>query len=307
MKYLVVIGGPTASGKTGVAIALAQHYQTAILSADSRQFYREMHIGTAKPTVEEQAAAPHYFVDFLSIEQSYSVGDFERDALAQLDVLFQQHDLVLLCGGSGLYIKALCEGLDQFPEVPPAIRQELQQVYAEQGIEALQEELQRVDPIYYAQVDLHNPQRLMRALEVCRASQRPYSSFRKQKSAKRSFQPIYLRLDWERSQLYDRINQRVDLMIEQGLEAEAKALYPMRVLNALQTVGYQELFDYFDGTISLEEAIELIKRNSRRYAKRQMTWLRRDTHWKPFAPEQIEAMIAHINEQKIQLKKLNKK
>lgn len=278
---LLVVAGPTASGKTALSIQLAQYYQTVVLSGDARQFYQEMTIGTAKPTPEELAAAPHHFIDYLSIKTPYNVGDFERDALALLQTHYQHHDWAVLAGGSNLYLKAVCEGLDHYPDVPPAVRAELVDLLDAEGITVLQQELSNSDPDYYAQVDTQNPHRLIRALEICRHTGQPFSSFQGQPKEPRSFRTLTLALQWERTELYARINQRVDRMIEAGLVEEAQALYPYRTLNALQTVGYQELFDYFDGTIDLPMAIELIKRNTRRYAKRQLTWLRKDPkiHW----------------------------
>jgi tRNA dimethylallyltransferase len=295
-KILLVVGGATASGKTGFAIQLARHFQTEILSADSRQFYREMTIGTAKPSPEELAQVPHHLVGHISIETPYSVGDFEEDALGLLDRLFLNHSIVVLCGGSGLFIKALCEGLDEFPEVPALIVQTLQKEYEQKGIEFLQQELLQSDPVYYQEVDLQNPRRLLRALSVSRASGKAFSSFRQQAPKNRTFQAVYLQMDWPREDLYRRINQRVDLMINNGLIEEARQLYPNRHLRALQTVGYQELFDHFSGLVSLEEAIELIKRNSRRYAKRQLTWFRRDDFWKSFHPADFEKALNYIDQ-----------
>ncbi|MDX2071931.1 MAG: tRNA (adenosine(37)-N6)-dimethylallyltransferase MiaA [Haliscomenobacter sp.] len=297
-KYLIVVGGPTGSGKTAMAIRLAQFFHTEILSADSRQFFREMSIGTAKASPEELQAVPHHFINSLSVEQAYSVGDFERDALALLARLYQEHQVVILAGGSNLYIKALCEGLDEFPEVPESVRNEVEQLYKKEGIAALQQELAQVDPIYFEQVDRSNPQRLIRAISVHRASGLPFSSFRTQQAESRFFCPLYLWLELPREELYQRINQRVDQMLHAGLETEARSLYPQRHLNALQTVGYQELFDYFAGDISREEAIDLIKRNSRRYAKRQGTWMRRDGFWKTFSPEQFDAIIQYLESEK---------
>lgn len=293
-KFLIVVGGPTASGKTAMAIRLAQHFGTEILSADSRQFFREMNIGTAKASAQELQAVPHHFINSLSIEQDYSVGDYERDALALLAKLYQTHQVVILAGGSSLYIKALCEGLDEFPEVPAEVRDAVENLYQQAGIEALQAELAQVDPLYFEQVDRANPQRLIRAISVYRASGQPFSSFRTQAAEPRFFTPIYIWLDTPREVLYERINQRVDLMLAAGLETEARNLYPQRQLNALQTVGYQEFFDCFDGTISHAAAIELIKRNSRRYAKRQGTWMRRDGFWETFAPSQYDEIISHL-------------
>ncbi len=301
-KYLIVVGGPTGSGKTAMAIRLAQYFQTEILSADSRQFFQEMSIGTAKASPEELQAVPHHFINSLSVEQTYSVGDFERDALALLARLYQKHQVVILAGGSSLYIKALCEGLDEFPEVPDLIRAEVEKLYQNEGIAALQQELEQVDPVYFEQVDRANPQRLIRAISVYRASGLPFSSFRTQQAEPRFFKPIYLWLELPREELYQRINQRVDQMLNAGLEAEARSLYAQRHLNALQTVGYQELFDYFAGDINREEAIELIKRNSRRYAKRQGTWMRRDGFWKTFSPDQFDAIIQYLKSEKRKVK-----
>lgn len=295
MNFLLVIGGPTASGKTDVAIRLAQHYDTVILSADSRQFYREMSVGTAKPEAAQLAQVRHYFIDSLSIHDPYSVGDFERDALALLTVLFRQHQVVLLTGGSGLFLKALCEGLDEFPETPLSVRQEVEAIYREQGLEVLQQQLKEADPEYYAQVDLHNPHRLIRALAVFRASGKPFSSFRKKAAVKRDFRPIFLELSWDRAALYERINKRVDLMLDNGLESEARQLYPWKNLPALQTVGYQELFSCFDGAISREVAIEQIKQHSRNYAKRQLTWSRRDGYWKHFHPSEWSDILQYLH------------
>lgn len=296
-KYLIIVAGPTAVGKTALGIQLAQAFKTVVLSADSRQFYREMTIGTAKPDAEELAAAKHYLVDSLSINDAYNVGDFERDSINLLNELFEKHDVVLMVGGSGLFIKAVCEGLDEYPDVPDSIRKDLQQVFEEQGIEALQQELKTVDPQCYENIDIHNSRRLTRALEVYRASGKPFSSFQNQAKATRIFTPIKILLTMDRQRLYERINYRVDLMLKAGLEAEAKQLALQKHLNALQTVGYQEWFDYFDGKIDQAEAIRLIKRNSRRYAKRQMTWFRKDTTMNVFDVSQkneIEGFIRDL-------------
>ena len=293
-KYLIVVGGPTASGKTTLAIRLAQYFHTEILSADSRQFYREMTIGTAKASMEELSMVPHHFINRLSVCETYNVGDFERDALALLAQLYQKHQVVILAGGSSLYIKALCEGLDVFPDVPTQVREEVEVLYQNSGLVALQTELAEVDPDYFAEVDQSNPHRLIRAISVFRASGFPFSSFRTHQAETRFFTPIYLWLEVPRDILYERINQRVDQMLAHGLESEARGLFEQRHLNALQTVGYQELFDYFAGSISRDEAIELIKRNSRRYAKRQGTWMRRDGFWQLFAPEQWEGILKFV-------------
>lgn len=295
-KYLIIIGGPTASGKTKVAIDIAKHFDTVVLSADSRQFYREMNIGTAKPNAAELEAVTHHFINSLSIHDDYSVGDFEKDATRLLSDVFTKKDVAVLVGGSGLFIKAVCESLDEFPDVPAAINQQLAVEFAEGGLTFLQNELKEKDPDYYQEVDLNNHHRLLRALSVCRASGQPFSSFRSKNKVQRPFTPIYILLDWDRAQLYERINLRVDEMMEMGQLAEAKTLFPLRHLNALQTVGYQELFDHFEGKISLEEAVNLIKQNSRRYAKRQMTWFRRDKHWHSFHPSEPNAMIELIEE-----------
>jgi tRNA dimethylallyltransferase len=296
-KYLIVIGGATATGKTSLSIQLAQYFQTEILSCDSRQFYREMTIGTAKPDAVELHAASHHFIDYLSIEQDYTVGDFERDALILLEKLFQEKDVLIMVGGSGLFIRALCQGLNEFPEVPNSIREELNNLFEREGIEALQNELKQSDREYYEEVDLQNPVRLIRALGVCRVSGQPFSDFRKQKQKTRFFTPIYVLAEMDREVLYDKINRRVDLMLKKGLVEEAKSLFPHRHLNALQTVGYQEFFEYFEGLISLEEAIELVKRNSRRYAKRQMTWFRKDGFWKGFSSSEVDSVIDYIKSQ----------
>ncbi len=293
-KFLLVIGGPTASGKTKIAIKLAQHFKTEVISADSRQFYREMTIGTAKPSEQELQQAPHHFINSFSIHDAYTVGDFERDALALLNRLFKTHQMVVMTGGSGLFIRAVCEGLDEFPEVPGAIREKWQKAFEEKGLAYLQKQLEILDPAYFKKVDIYNSRRLIRALEVCDVSGKPYSFFLNENSKERDFTPIYIKLEWERALLYDRINQRVDQMMENGLQEEARNLYPFRKLKPLQTVGYQELFDFFEGNASLSEAVDLIKQNSRRYAKRQMTWFRKREAWKAFHPDQIKEMLEHI-------------
>jgi tRNA dimethylallyltransferase len=293
-KYLVVIGGATASGKTGLAIEVAKRFKTSILSADSRQFYREMSIGTAKPTAEELAAAPHYFVGNLSIHDYYSVGDFERDALAVLDEIFNTYNIAVMVGGTGLFLRAVCEGLDEFPETPLSIRQDFEDMYEKEGIEPLQKLLQTVDPEYFATVDQQNPMRLTRALTVWKSTGKPFSSFRTQAKKTRDFEPIYIATDLDRTVLYDRINRRVDVMIAEGLLTEAENLLPFRHLNALQTVGYQELFDYFDRKTTVEEAIDKIKQHSRNYAKRQTTWFRKEAHWARFEPSNTEGVLNFI-------------
>lgn len=253
-----------------------------------------MNIGTAKPSAKELAATPHHFINSLSIQDYYSVGDYERDAIELLNRLFEEKRVVVMAGGSGLYIQAVCEGLDHFPDVPTSIREELESLFQQQGIEMLQEELQKVDPNYYAKVDLQNPHRLIRALSVYRASGKPFSSFQNQPKATRNFTPVYLMLSWEREQLYQRINRRVDQMQETGLEEEVRTLLPYQQLTALQTVGYQELFDYFNHKIDRAEAIRLIKRNTRRYAKRQLTWFRRSEKWERFHPDEMDRILGYL-------------
>jgi tRNA dimethylallyltransferase len=293
-KFLIVVGGATATGKTATGIQLAQHFETEILSCDSRQLYREMTIGTAKPTAEELAAAPHHFINLLSIEDDYNVGNFERDALKLLDNLFLKKNVALLVGGSGLFIRALCNGLDEFPTIPLEVKKEVQSLFEKEGLIALQEAVKNADPVYFEKVDQQNPVRLMRALDVIKASGKPFSSFQNQKKKFRNFTPIYINVLMDREQLYERINRRVDLMLEAGLLEEAKSLFPYKEKNSLQTVGYQEFMNFFDGKITLDEAIELVKRNSRRYAKRQMTWFRKEDHWTGFQANEIDKMIEYV-------------
>jgi len=278
-KLLVVIGGATASGKSATCRILAKAFQSEILSADSRQLYKGMDIGTAKESPEALREVPHHFIDILSVKQPYSAGDFEREGLEKLQDLFKHHSVLFLCGGSSMYIKALCEGLDDFPDVPEPIRDYYIDWYRSNGIKALAELLVKRDPEYAQKVDLQNPHRLIRALSVQEASGRPFSSFLTASKSQRPFQLLYFWLDVDRPLLYQRINERVDLMMKQGLLEEAKNFYPLKNLKALQTVGYQELFDYLDGQITLVEAVEQIKQNTRRYAKRQITWRRSQSHW----------------------------
>ena len=272
---LIYVAGPTASGKTTLAIALANHFQTEIVSCDARQFYKEMQIGTAVPSIEERAQAPHHFIQHRSITDDYSVGDFRREALAKLKSLYKTHETVIIVGGSGLYADAVMQGLDEFPEVDPAIRPQLTAIYQQEGIKILQDLLREHDLRHYHVVDKNNPHRLIRALEISLSCGKPYSSFLGKKQAPDFFSSKIITIDWEREPLYQRINQRVDLMVEQGLKAEAKGLYAQKKLNALQTVGYREWFAHFDGKWDEETAIAEIKKNSRRYAKRQTTWFRR--------------------------------
>ena len=281
-KTLLTIVGPTAIGKTRMAIALATHFGTEILSCDSRQFFKELRIGTAVPSAEELMAAPHHFIQHKSIFEAYSVGDFERDTIALLDKLFKKHDVVVMVGGSGLYAKAIIDGLDDFPEVDEVIRQELNEAYAQKGIGYLQELLKTLDEVQYNQMDVQNPQRLIRALEVCRASGKPYSSFLQRKEKQREFTSVQIGLTADRTEVYERINKRVDMMLEEGLLIEAQDMMPYKHLNALQTVGYKELFSFFEGECSFEAAIEAIKMNTRRFAKRQFTWFQKDKRIKWF-------------------------
>tara|TARA_R110002072_G_scaffold182067_1_gene338223 strand:- start:4210 stop:5151 length:942 start_codon:yes stop_codon:yes gene_type:complete len=294
-KYLITIVGPTAIGKTATSIALARFFNSEIISADARQFYKEMSIGTAVPSPSELDKVPHHFIHHISIEKDYSVGDYEMDAIQLIENKFKQKDKLFLVGGSGLYIDAVLKGLDDFPIIAPKIREELQKVFLESGISTLQKKLQQLDPGYYKVVDKNNAHRLIRALEVCIGSGKPYSSFLKKKSKKRNFNVLKIGLKADRELLYGRINNRVDLMMEAGLLNEAKELYDRRHLNALQTVGYKELFSFLNKEISLEKAIEEIKKNSRRYAKRQLTWLRKDTEIKWFEfDEDVNNIIKHI-------------
>lgn len=275
-KYLITIVGPTAIGKTALSIQLAQHFNTEIISCDSRQFYKEMTIGTAVPTKDELTAAKHHFIQNRSIFEDYSVGDFERDALNKLDELFKVHDIIIMVGGSGLYVDAVLNGLDYFPEIAPSVRKKLNKELEEQGLGYLQNKLKQLDINTYHQIALDNPHRIIRALEVCIGSGKPYSSFKNKPKAVRKFNSIKVGLQADREIIYDRINQRVDIMIQEGLIEEAKKLHPHKKLNALQTVGYRELFEAFEGSITTEFAIEEIKKNTRRFAKRQLTWFRKD-------------------------------
>lgn len=286
-KRLIVIVGATGSGKTDVSIRLARMLSAPIISTDSRQIYRGLPIGTAQPSAEQLAAAEHHFIATHDISQHFSCGQFEVQALDLLKHLFAEHDTVIAVGGSGLYVKALCEGMDDLPEVDEELRRQLNARLRAEGVTALAEELKRLDPEYYEQVDRENPSRVLRAVEVSLQTGLPYSSFRTGRTRTRDFKIIKFGIDMPREVLYDRINRRVDAMIADGLEEEARRVYPYRAYNSLQTVGYREMFDCFDGTITRAEAIELIKRNTRRYAKRQMTWFRRDTDIQWMTPEEI--------------------
>ena len=291
---LIVVVGPTGSGKSALAVKLAQHYHAPVISTDSRQLYRGLAIGTAQPTADELAAAKHYFIADREVEDDFNCGKYEVEALELLERLFTENDYVVAVGGSGLYIQALCEGMDNLPEADPALRNELKTRLESEGLEALVAELHNLDPEYAEVVDRQNPARVMRALEVCIMTGRPYSEQRCGTHTERPFNIVKIGTDMPRDVLYDRINRRVDIMVSEGLVEEARAMYPKRHLNSLQTVGYREMFDYFDGRCSLDEAIELIKRNSRRYAKRQLTWFRRDESTGWFSPNDIESMIEFI-------------
>jgi tRNA dimethylallyltransferase len=279
-KTLLCIVGPTASGKTAIAIKLAQHYKTEIISADSRQFYKELSIGTAKPSPEELAAAPHHFINNKSISETYSAGDFEKEALQKINELFESHDIVILAGGSGMYVDVVCKGFDPLPKVEAGRREDIIERYKKEGISFLQDEIMSKDPDYYKIVDTQNPQRLMRALEVIYATGKPFSEFRKRNASPRNFNIITVGLHWEREALYERINRRVDQMIESGLEKEAKEFINYREQYALRTVGYYEFFDYFDGTQNFKTTVDLIKQHTRNFAKRQLTWFRKDVNIK---------------------------
>ncbi len=292
---MIVVAGPTAVGKTTVSISLAKHFRCDIISADSRQFYEEMNTGTAKPTPEEMGNVRHHFINSHSINDAFSAGRFEVAALRLLEQLFQKQNPVILTGGSGLYIQALCEGMNDIPPVPRHFRNQLYKELAEKGLEPLVEELRHADPVYFEKVDLKNRQRIIRALEVYRATGKPYSSFRSDKPAGRTFKTIKIGLNLPREKLFERIDRRVDEMLKNGLFEEAERLMPYRETYALQTVGYKEVFGFFDGEYDREEAVRLIKRNTRRYAKRQLTWFKRDQDIRWFEPHQIDEMINFIN------------
>lgn len=288
MNYLITIIGPTGIGKTSLSIALAQHFGCDIVSCDSRQFFKEMRIGTAVPTEKELAAAPHHFIQSKSIFENYTVGDFEKEAIAKLDELFLKNNIQIMVGGSGLYVDAILKGFDDFPVIETIVREKINADFEELGIVYLQQQLKKNDPTFYQNIELENPQtlqnpqRMKRFLEVCIGTGKPYSSFLNQKKTARHFTPIIIGLETERKIICDRINQRVDMMIADGLVKEAQCLFPNKQLNALQTVGYRELFDYFEGMTSLDVAIEEIKKNTRRFSKRQLTWFKRTEHVKWF-------------------------
>ena len=294
-KNLIIIAGPTAVGKTALAIELAKHYGCPVISADSRQFYKEMSIGTAKPTVAEMQDVPHYFIDHMSVQDNYNVGQYERDAINLIETLFKEHEQLIVVGGSGLYINAIMNGVDEFEEIPSHIREKLIKDFEEKGIVYLQEQLKHRDEAYYGQVDLNNPQRLMRALEVCLHTNKPFSEFRTNIKKERSFDIFPILINTNREALYAKINHRVDVMMQQGLMNEAIALYSLKQLNALNTVGYKELFDVIDEKTSLEDAVNLIKQNTRRYAKRQLTWFNHQGDFESFEPTDLEKLKAYLD------------
>jgi len=294
--HLIVIAGPTAVGKTELSLQIAAHFGAEIISADSRQFYREMNIGTAKPSLEELTRVKHHFINSHSIQEEYSVGKYEQEVLALLDKLFQKNAVVLLVGGSGLYIKAICEGLDEMPETKIEVRESLNQQCKEEGLEALQNQLKLLDPKHYAEVDLQNPHRVIRALEVCLSTGEPYSHFRTQKKSVRPFQIHKIGLERPREELYKRIDARMDEMLANGLLEEVQSLLPFKSHQALQTVGYNEIFSFLEGEYDWEEAVRLLKRNSRRYAKRQMTWFRKEEEIKWFPPSDKESILGYLSE-----------
>ncbi len=294
--HLIIVGGPTASGKTALAIELARHFNTEILSADSRQFYREMAIGTAKPTPEELAQVRHHFIDSLAVSDDYSVGDFERDALQVLEGIFKTNKVAVMAGGSGLFINAVCHGLDQFPDISENTKNEVEQGEKNGGLTWLREQVSQLDPVYFAQADQMNPARLRRALEVSLEAGVPYSSFLQKEKKERPFHVHYILTDWPREILYQRINERVDQMVSMGLEAEVRALIPFKERPALRTVGYEEWFPYFNGEIDQRAVIDKIKQHSRNYAKRQGTWFRKYGNWKSFTSNNSELILDYLEQ-----------
>jgi tRNA dimethylallyltransferase len=298
-KTLIVVTGPTAVGKTRLCLDIAKHFDIPIINADSRQIYRELHIGTAQPTEEEMREVKHYFVSTLGLEDYYSASLFEQHVLELLEKLFKDSDYALMAGGSMMYIDAVCDGIDDIPTIDDQTRTTLKKRLEEEGLEKLCEELQRLDPEYYEIVDRQNPKRVVHALEICTMTGRTYTSYRKKEKKQRPFRIVKIGLNREREELYGRINARVDQMMENGLLKEAKTMYPRRALNALNTVGYKELFEYFNGRWPLEEAIERIKGNTRRYARKQLTWYKKDPQIKWFHPDQKEKIINYILQQEI--------
>jgi tRNA dimethylallyltransferase len=295
-KTLIVITGPTAVGKTALCLDIAQHFGIPIINADSRQIYKELKIGTASPTSEQLQLVPHYFVGSLSLTDYYSASLFEQQVLEILSRQFREHDFALMAGGSMMYIDAVCDGIDDIPTVDDVTRETLKRRLAEEGLEKLVEQLKELDPEYYEIVDRQNPRRVVHGLEICLMTGKTYTSFRKREKKERPFRIVKIGLNRPREELYDRINQRVDQMMQQGLLEEAKALYPMRQMNALNTVGYKELFDYLDGRWPLEEAVERIKGNTRRYARKQLTWYKKDPQIRWFHPNEKEQIISYISQ-----------
>ncbi len=294
MKTLVVVTGPTAVGKTTTAIQLAQHFNTEIISADSRQIFIETKIGTAVPNEEELTLVKHHFIGTRHVTDYYNAWQFEQDALQKADELFQNYDIVILAGGSGLYVDAVCNGIDEIPDIEPDLRKRINSQYEKEGIESLRQTLKFLDPEYYKIVDLSNPARLKRAIEICFQTGKTYSELRKENKKTRPFKIIKIALNREREALYERINQRVDQMISDGLEQEVKSLSQWKDCTALKTVGYREFFDYFDGLCTYTEAIEKIKQNTRKYAKKQISWIKRDSEYQWFSPNEINEMIQYI-------------
>ncbi len=293
-KLLIVIAGPTASGKTSMSINVAKSFDADIISADSRQVYKEMNIGTAKPDALEMEGVNHHFIGNVSIFDKYNVGKYEKEVMDFLNGYFLSNDYVILTGGTGLYIDAIINGIDEFPEIDVEIVDRLKRNFKQNGIGYLQDELRKADPMYFQTVDLNNSHRLIRALSVIKQCGKPFTSFTNKKNNKREFDVVKVLLEWPRAILYERINRRVDQMMVAGLEEEARNLLDYRYLKALQTVGYKELFEYFDGEISKNEAVELIKRNTRRYAKRQLTWFRNKGEWKYFNAQDFDGILNYI-------------
>ncbi|WP_229376774.1 tRNA (adenosine(37)-N6)-dimethylallyltransferase MiaA [Fibrella aquatilis] len=293
-KTVLVIAGPTAVGKTALSVALAQQLRTEIVSADSRQLYQELTIGTAKPSFADMGGIRHHFIDSHTIHAPISAGQYEREALTVIDDLFQERELIILSGGTGLYVNAVLHGLDDMPEGDAALRERLQRQFDEEGISALQAQLLALDPAFAQLMDLNNTQRVMRALEVCLTTGRPYSSFRQRRQVNRPFRTVLIGLDRPRNELYARIDQRVEAMLTAGLLTEAEPLLPYRHLAALQTVGYKEVFGYFDGTYSYAAMVDLLKRNTRRYAKRQLTWFRHQNEFQWFHPDDLEGILKEV-------------